>query len=427
MKLRITRDQADIMQDGARFRGVFCGRRWGKTDWAMMKGIKRVSRTKQKIAYITPVAAQSTPQYRRLLHHPEFSKLLAPYGCGVQPYPTLTHRISGGQIQFRTFERPGNIRSQGLDEVIVDEIQQLQDRETFWGVIRALIADRRGELTVCGQFRGKNWVYDDFWLPGQPGEKSRIPLYKSYRFPSATGIAFRSPAGVAELAEIKRTVPGAVWDQEYDCLPSENGARVFRAVARCVKPEYAPVYEPVRGRSYVLMWDTSTVVDPPAWLVLDVTPSRARRLRVCNCGIWPPRTEMPVQLADVAKIQKRYNNCTVAMDLSGAGTRDRLLDFVREKVNNPRGIYFGNGNKEELVNLLSVEFELGRIEISPDLAELEEQLLIYEYEYRGKRIEYGAPAGKHDDLVSCLLGALAMALDNWGENPNGVNIAKMFN
>lgn len=413
--LRVTRAQHDIIKCPARFMGLFAGRRWGKTFAWRYRHLALTAAGPVRLAYIVPSYAQLRPEYETLLFHPAVRELLSDRGCGLQPFPHLSF-ITGGQLQLRSFDRPGNVRSQGLDEVWVDEIQDIKASH-FWPVIRPLISDRRGKLVVSGQFRGKNWYYDQFYAPGQPGKESKRPLYWSWRFPSSTGPAYQGEAGRKELEIARSQVPAAVWDQEYECLPSANLNKVFRCVERCRGGTPHAARQP--RASYITAWDSGKVADPSAVVTVEALSGL-----VVDARLIPLGTEFTQQLEIVAGIAAKYNS-HVVMDITGAGTQDRLLDFARAKIKRINGIIFSRREKEQMVNQLAVWLEQSKLQIPTCFTELLRQLEEYEYEYIGSRIEYRAPPGDHDDLVAALAMAVSAIEQNMHANPYGRPLHKM--
>lgn len=69
----------------------------------------------------------------------------------------------GTLIEFKTAEDPENLRGPGLDILWIDEAAYLSDAEAWW-TIRPALADKLGRLITTTTPKGKNWLYEEFWV-----------------------------------------------------------------------------------------------------------------------------------------------------------------------------------------------------------------------------------------------------------------------
>jgi hypothetical protein len=402
MKFKLTRAQAEIVDCPARYMFLAAGRRWGKTLTAKTRLVARALRMPRWRAwYITPVYSQCKEVYESITEEPALQRFIR--RTRLQPYPVIDF-WNRSSIGFRSFEKPKTLRGSGLHEVWVDEIQDIPEGP-FWPVIRPLISDRRGNLIISGQFRGHNWYYKRFYLPGT-GAK-RKPQYQSWRYPSSTGLAFRGAAGRAELAESKAQVPPAVWDQEYECVPSANIACVFPPdqIDACIGG--AVITEPVEGRHYGLGVDLGRVVDPTAIVAMDDLGL------VCHSEGLPLRTKHAIAARHVGRLAQYWGGAITIVDTTGGATggktgSDEHVKFYRKWCKTMRSFAWTPANKEAVIASLGLAVQSGAIAIPPSHAELIEQLRAYEYSYRAGVYRYSAPDGSHDDFVA------AIAQANWG-------------
>lgn len=385
-----------------RFIGFFAGRRWGKTFTARNR-ILNVCLSEPNInyAYVAPFYAQVEAEYDALVFHPDLQTYIA--RAKTQPFPQIWFR-NGSHIQYRCFNsNPRSLRSKGLNELWMDEIQDVAEQD-FWPVVRPLISDRKGRLIVSGQFRGLNWYHKEFFEKGQ--DTKNHPLYRSWRYPSSTGIAFSSDSGREELELVKSQIPKAIYEQEYECIPTSNQASVFPADL-LKRIELGNKVEKARENyRYVAGLDIGRVRDPSAIDVLEVETGL-----VVHSETFAHGEEHSMQALRAAAICKRYNDCPCVIDSTGGATgghtaQDSFVNFYRQRIKNLHEFVWTAGNKGKIIAELSLNIEQQLINIPPEFKDLHSELQAYEYKYRNGIYHYSAPTGKHDDHVAALAQAV---------------------
>lgn len=393
LKLQVTPEQAEIINCKARYIGLFTGRRWGKTIGVCYNRIiSRCLHNKNfKYWYVTPSYSQCWMCYDALIVHPVLNKFIV--RNKMQPYPQIWWS-NGSMVGFRSFDRPGNLRSAGLDEVWFDEIQDIPEK-LFWAIARPLISDRRGTLGISGQFRGENWYYEKFYVPGQEGKKN----YKSWRFPTSSGLVFSSAEGRKELLEVKEQLPRIIYDQEYDCIPIANQAAVFdpRDIQLCISGSNIST-----GSGCIIGLDLGRVVDPSALVAFD--PSR---MQVIHSELRPLKEHHNIGAKYAAALADRYGAALV-IDSTGGATggktskQDVHVKEYRAAYPNLHEVYMTQPTKISLINSLSLAIEKHEIIIPEENEELISQLKSYEYKYKSGKFEFAGPDGHNDDLVIAL-------------------------
>lgn len=359
---------------------------------------------------MSPYYAQSVKEYNLLVRNKTFARRIQQNKLQPFPYILLTN---GSEIGFRSLHKPESIRSEGLNEVWIDEIQDVE-AEGFWEVIRPLVSDLRGTIGASGQFRGYNWYYKSMYLPGiDPSIKN----FKAWRYPTSSGLAFQSRAGRTDLEDAKLLLPKAVYDQEYDCIPSANEAAAFDPddINACI--DGAPMRRPRNGYSYIMGLDLGRVVDHTALVVLERETGR-----VVWCQHWPRGVKHSSLAMLAARVARRYDALPV-IDATGGATGgrkkpDAYLKYYRKAMPNAKARYFTVTTKPEMVQTLSLAIEQKQVLIPAAYEHngegataanaddsLIDELKKYEYEYKHGRYDYHAPKGSHDDYVAALLMA----------------------
>lgn len=330
-----------------------------------------------------------------------------------QPFPEITF-VTGSRVGFRTFDRPDNLRGAGLNEVLVDEIQDISE-DDFWPVIRPLISDKCGNIVMAGQFRGLNWYYEKFFERGQ--DQKRAEQYKSWRFPSSTGHAFQGEKGRAELALLRESLPRIIYDQECDCIPVANQAAVFHYEDLKAMKRGSPSGPTPKGR-YILAIDLGRIQDPTAYVVFD---DAARAVVAAGKMVLGMKHDAQAQL--LAVIRKQYNNATVIIDSTGGATggHAHIDAYVNEHRKAMPGLHefkWTMESKTRLIQTLCIGVEKKLIGVPGQFEEVHREMAAYEFVHTNGGFRYSAPTGKHDDYVAALAMAYFAHVNRWVGDPN---------
>jgi len=216
-----------VADSKARFKVICCGRRWGKTmlcsgialDKAMMG---------QKTWWLAPDYTQSDVgwEYTKGL----ISQIPMPIKIKSSPPKTMTFP-TGGEITFRTTYKENLLRGSGLDCMIIDEADYIDEvignSGNVWnGVLRPSLADRHGEAIFISTPRLEGGYFNKLWDKGQKGNANYDPNYESWRFSSYTNPFI--PA--SEWDEIRVDMPSILFRQEILAeFVSSAGARIKTA------------------------------------------------------------------------------------------------------------------------------------------------------------------------------------------------------
>jgi phage terminase large subunit-like protein len=391
------------------------GRQWGKTFCAMADSLLScLSHPGFVYWFVGPTNSLSFSEFRRLAFDPGLRHLIRT--VRQQPFLEIQF-LNGSAIQYRSFDRPDNLRGLNANAVWVDEIQNIAEAD-FWPVVRPLISARNGKLTVSGQFRGENWYYRQLFQPGQIGPHKR-PGYASWRFPASTGLMYQTAAGKADLADAQATLPRAVWEQEYECLPIANQAAVFKPadLKACTRGVSQPVPRP--GQIYIAAMDLGRVSDPSAIVVVEVGTCT-----VVHAEKRPRGEAHALQAQRIASVVRKYG-AQLVIDSTGGATGgnaqvDEHVKFYRQSVPNLREFFWTRSNKCRVVHNLALYVEQRRVSVPPEFDVLLHELAAYEYELRAGGYDFHAPKGEHDDYVSALAMAVAAIESRWYPQPGGL-------
>lgn len=459
LKLKLTRRQADIAFCQARFQLLAAGRRFGKTYMLEERAANKARHRGHLHTYVTPLSAQGLEVYQRMISNPRWQHLIAKKR--ERPFPQIWWR-TGARTRFKSMQRPENLRSTGEDAIDLDEIQDpCYTEHEIKTVIMPMLGDRRGTLLMAGQFRGHNWYYNQFylagqsqWLLGPDGQplldksgnpianvrrdvqsRTPVPMYASWRIPSSEGHVFQGEDGRAELELQRSLVPKAVWDQEWECIPSANVRAVFDAEQLKWMMDNSPAafVQAEAGWRYVIGLDLGGKRDYSAYVVMAWDQHRQVG-HVVHAERFPLRTLHADQAKRMQQISAMWG-CPVVADNTGGATGgvgqiDAVFQHYRSQVRDLREWTFTHKSKGLLVRNMELMFEQQRLTIPRDMTDLYQELSEYEWEYKAGAYRYGSPAGKHDDLVMALGLAIEGALRGWTANHSmrsgGASLAQLL-
>lgn len=348
---------------------------------------------------------------------------------------------NGSIIQFMGGEKPDLIYGEDVWACVVDEASRC--KEDVWAAVRSTLTATRGPCRLIGNVKGrKNWAY----RLARAAESGR----DDWRYAKITA-EDAARAGVldwAELTDAQATLPKAIYDELYLCIPNEDGGNPFGMtyLTGCVGP--MSKLEPV-----VWGWDFARSHDWTVGVGLD------KYRRVCRFHRWQapwPET--------IRRVREATMDTPAAIDATGAG--DVVKDYVQRaraseippkaepekhpvatlfdggrldevehepvvvdmktarelstllQVSNFEGYVFTAKSKQYLMEGLAVVIQGYEITIpegqdtagamsSNDPAHILNELEAFEYEYTRTGVRYSAPEGLHDDCVC------ALALASW--------------
>jgi hypothetical protein len=420
LELQATAPQLEIVNCTAKRITLIAGRRWGKNTGVFHNRlIKRCLENKGFIyTYISPNYSQAKKEFRAIKHCKGLREVIT--HTEMQPFPRIVF-CNGSEAQFRTWNNPEAFPGASMDECCLDESQDIKDPASFESIIMPMLADRRGTLLLMGQGRGQDWRYDKFIKPAQAGKKG----YAFFQYPSWTGLAFQNKEGREELQAFKETMPSMIYRVQFGAEILANESAVFgdEYLAKCKQGQN--LSQGVPGRRYIMGVDLGRVVDNTFIVVIDGDAGQ-----VVYSEMRPLKEPHAVSARIVADIVRRFNNATCIVDVTGAwgqggqGTSDEVSNVYLKAVPNLRRFTWDRIGKQNAVTNLAIAFEQSQIVIPAENDVLHAQLTCYEYIYRGHgRVEYGAPAGRHDDGVGALALAWQGKLRGWMPDTGGVSLA----
>ena len=425
VKLTATKWQQEIINCDARIIGIFAGRRSGKTIGCLRNiGLKHcITKSKFKVLTVAPGYSQSKVEYEDIISNISARKFIK--RTQIQPFPKVEF-TNGSTWSFRSLDRPHLLRSGGFHLLMIDECQDVSE-DVYQRVLRALVADRKGQIILAGQFNGESgWLNQKINIPGQRPNQNK---YKSFIIPSTEAPCFKTKLGKEELEDIRQSVTKNVWEQEYLALPIANCKAVFdpKDIDLCTAGNVEQ--NPEVGCKYVVSLDLGRTVDPNSYVVVKVKPSSSstNEYTVVESGVRPRGEKHEVGAMVLAQVVKRFGNCLFVADTTGGGSggheqQDAHIKFYRNLIPQMRGIGINIHIKHQLIASLDLWLQQHKINIPAAHQELIRQLKLYEFKHSGSGVyTYNAPVGDHDDLVASIAMSIYAIEKNWLLSPYGNN------
>jgi hypothetical protein len=166
-----------------------------------------------------------------------FGKVAESYHALGHIVPAESYRKLGMELSngSRIEALPGTEKTirgfSGVDLLIVDEASRVAD-ELYYAA-RPMLAVSGGRLMMLSTPHGKRGVFFEEWSGGEGWERYEVPAAECPRVPASF------------LEEERRTLPGWVYRQEYECSFEETEDQVFShdLVSAAITDEVTPMFE----------------------------------------------------------------------------------------------------------------------------------------------------------------------------------------
>lgn len=387
MEVRLIRrhpGQVVVQQHSARFKTVMCGRRWGKTAY----GIREVcdaALAGQPVGWMAPSYKYVLEVWRELLER------LRPVVVRSHDQDKRIELATGGVIEMWTLdgENPGLGRKYAL--VVIDEAGIVPDLLTIWQqALRPTLVDLKGRALFLGTPRGRRHGFVQLFNRGMSGEDADWASFRARTLDNP----YIPPE---EVEQARRELPPEVFAQEFEGIPTDDGANPFglEAIARsvqttpCGKDAPAPV---VYGLDLARSMDYTVLLGLDAWR------------RVVRLERW----QAPWAVTK-AKVKALVGDIPVVADATGVG--DAIVADLQQLGVSVTPHVFTQPSKLRLMQRLIAAFQGAELTIPDTQAAywLVQELNAFEFLYTATGVRYEAPKGEHDDGVM----ALGLALHGW--------------
>lgn len=367
--------QQRIIDEARRFNVACLGRRSGKTTLGVRLLLHSAIEGKP-VAWFSPTYKMLVDVWRYIRRH--ITNVMR-----VSESEKRIDFLNGGIIEMWSLEHADAIRGRKYQRVIIDEAAMVKDLDYVWaGVIRPTLADLKGDAFFLSTPKGRNY----FWECYQKGQRGGE--WASWQMPTDCNPFIDS----VEIQAMRDTLPALIARQEIDAEPVVDGGGVFRNVRECVTNGMQKA--PIEGHSYVAGMDIGRTNDYSVVTVIDTTTNQVAYIdRYTDVGF-------SLQEERVRAVYNLFAPDVFIVEINNFGH-----PFIESLVSNGipvRPFRTTNQTKAHIIEKLAIAFEHQRIGI-PEDEHLIEELLSYEvFTMPSGLLRYGAPSGKHDDMVMAL-------------------------
>lgn len=356
-----------------------CGRRWGKTAF----GIRQVCDAALQghpVGWFAPTYKYVLEVWRELLER------LRPVIARSNDQERRIELVTGGVIEVWTMDSPDPGLGRKYKLAVIDEAGIVPDLLLIWQqALRATLVDLAGRGLFLGTPRGRRHGFVTLFNRGLSDD----PDWKSFR--AAT---LENPYIPPEEVEIARKeLPPEVFAQEFEGIPTDDGANPFGLEAIQKAVQFVPTGTPVvYGVDLARSMDYTVLIGLDAWR------------RVVTLDRW----QAPWAMTKI-KIKQLVKDIPVVADATGVG--DAIVADLQSMGVGVTPHVFTQGSKLRLMQRLIAAFQGEELILpnSHDAAWLINELQAFEFTYTASGVRYEAPRGEHDDGVM----ALGLALYGW--------------
>jgi len=379
--------QAEILDSPARFRTVACGRRWGKTELCAIEARDELCENGEGylVWWVAPTYQQAKIGFRKFRKRMP-DELMA----DINRSNLRIQAVTGAVIEFKSADRPDNLRGEGVDELIIDE---MGDIATYaWeNALRPTLSDSDdSRMIAIGTPKGRNMFHELF----ERGKSDDWPQYDSWNLPT-TENPFISQSDVQEA---KQTLPDRVFQQEYMAQFLDESGGVFTNIDDNLFTESFDIATYEGEGPYHIGVDLARHQDFRVIIAIDTYGTIVEFSRDQG-ETWP-------------QIQREINRVAAQYDgeiCIDASRDNKLVSDLETDGLDITPVTFSPKTKTNLIENLIAGLEAKELS-STEINQLRHELSIFEYDTtRAGNIRYNAPEGFHDDCVD----ALALAYESY--------------
>lgn len=368
--------QAEVLAHPARFKTAMLGRRTGKTTLGI-RWLCDGALGGEPVAWFAPGYKYAAEVWRELVQR------LGPVITSKNEQEKRLELMTGGVVDIWTLDNEDPARGRKYARVVVDEAGIVPGLLPKWQEsIRPTLTDLAGRAMFLGTPKGRRHGFVQLFNRGERGDD---PDWASFRFATMEN-PYIPPT---EIEAARRELPPEVFRQEYEAVPTDDGANPFgiEAIRSCAAAcsTNPPV---VFGVDVARAMDWTVVVGLDAWQ------------RVCVLERWQ---------APWAVTKDRVRTLVGATPAVGdaTGVGDAIMADLQQMGVLVTPYVFTQPSKLRLMQRLIAAFQAQSLRHPGGW--LQAELESFEFTYTNTGVRYEAPPGLHDDGVM----ALALALHGW--------------
>jgi hypothetical protein len=369
--------QEKIRAHPARFKVLACGRRFGKTTYALYE-IQQALGAGLQVAYFAPTYRMVSEVWRAL------KRMNKP---NTAHRSEEEHRIelhNGGAVECWSLKAVDSVRGRAYDLIVIDEAGQFGDLEEAWnGAIRPLLTDRVGRAIFASTPRGRNFFYQLYLLGGDTLNTE----WGAFHAPTSAN-PFIAPS---EIESARSTMPVRLFAQEYLAEFLADNSEVFRNVlAMSTLSPTLPTDFP-SGTRFVAGVDWGRAHDYTVMCVINADTAQEVAIDRFNAVGWEIQRGRIKQLADEWGIDHIIAEANSIGEPNIQALQAEGLPII--------GFTMSAKSKSPLIEGLALAIERSELALIHDPIATGELLAYQTERLKGGGWRYNAPSGGHDDTV----------------------------
>lgn len=370
--------QQQIFDSRKRFNVVSCGRRFGKTKFALLRA-RPVLCEGLPVAYFAPTYKMLTEFWR------ECVELYKPMITEMNKSEHQFRVLGGGSFSMWSLDSADTVRGRKYALALIDEAAMVTNLEDAWNaVIRPTLTDYEGEADFYSTPKGMGFFHTLY----SRGEDDNFPDWAAFHFPTSSNPFIKQ----SEIDAAQQELPSDIFRQEYLAEFIQGEGAVFRNItANLTKEQTTP--DAHKGHTLIAGVDWGQVNDFTAISIVCEECKREVELDRFNQIDWEfQRTRL---LAAMDKWNVAFTLCEE--NSIGSPNLEALSRMTKRGVG---GFQTTAQSKPPLIQSLALALEQEEFKWL-DIPVATRELEAYEAKRNEmtNRIQYSAPQGFHDDTV----------------------------
>lgn len=208
--------QRAVMQGEKRFNVLACGRRFGKTRFALLRSLKPVLAGKP-VAYFAPTYKMLTEFWRDAV------EMYKPVIASINKAEHRFEVMGGGSFQMWSLDSADTVRGRKYALALIDEAAMVPNLEDAWNaVIRPTLTDYEGEADFYSTPKGMGFFHSLY----ARGIDPEFTDWASFHFPTSSNPFIKQ----SEIDAAEQELPQDVFRQEYLAEFIQGEGAVFRNI-----------------------------------------------------------------------------------------------------------------------------------------------------------------------------------------------------
>jgi len=201
MKWRIDANRKQILNDNSRYKVLVCGRRWGKTYFAMMWLMSKPFEADERRWVIFPTYRQA-----KMVAWDILKKIFRDREAKINESELSITLNNNAKIELKGADKEDSLRGVSLHSCVLDEYAFM--KPNVWGeIVQPMLSQTGGQALFVGTPTGIQNHFYDLYVKGQTNDSD----YKSWQFTTIEG-GFIS---AAEIESAQKNLDAITFRQEY--------------------------------------------------------------------------------------------------------------------------------------------------------------------------------------------------------------------